>query len=82
MVTSAAAVIAAKVNDDSGIQRAVIAQTTTVATDPQVPGPGFRRPTPKKVATSVAQSGAGPRDLFELGVSSDAGIVAIERLKS
>ncbi len=30
----------------------------TVATDPQVPGPGWRRPAPKKVAMRVAQSGA------------------------
>ena len=33
-------------------------QRRTVAAEPQLPGPGCRRPVPKKVATSVAQSGA------------------------
>jgi hypothetical protein len=33
------------------------AHNTTVAADPQVPGPGRMRPMPKKVATRVAQGG-------------------------
>src|SRR5580693_8371013 len=37
---------------------AMAAQITTVAAEAQVPGPGCRRPIPKKVATVVAQSGA------------------------
>src|SRR5271165_93761 len=34
----------------------------TAASDPQVPGPGRKRPAPKKVAMSVAQRGAGLAD--------------------
>src|SRR5215472_15498670 len=34
------------------------AQRIRVASDPHVPGPGFKRPAPKKVATRVAQRGA------------------------
>src|SRR6516225_1751080 len=34
-------------------------QSRAAANDPQVPGPGWSRPTPKNVATSVAQRGAG-----------------------
>src|SRR6266705_5591200 len=41
------------------IECATIAQSRTVAAEPQLPGPGRRRPTPKKVAITVAQSGAG-----------------------
>src|SRR5271154_4958824 len=37
-------------------------QSKTVAAEPQLPGPGRRRPVPKKVATSLAQSGARGRD--------------------
>lgn len=33
-------------------------QTSSVAKDPQVPGPGFNRPAPKNVATRLAQRGA------------------------
>jgi hypothetical protein len=36
------------------------AHARTAAADPQVPGPGFSRPTPKKVAMTLAQSGAPP----------------------
>jgi hypothetical protein len=32
---------------------------SAAAADPQVPGPGFILPAPKKVATNVAHSGAG-----------------------
>src|SRR6202521_2420019 len=43
------------------IQRPRSHQRTTVVPEHQVPGPGRRCPIPKKVATSVAQSGApGP----------------------
>src|SRR5579864_2970852 len=42
----------------AGRKRESTAQSSTVASDPQVPGPGRRRPAPKNVATSVAQSGA------------------------
>src|SRR5207253_11265418 len=41
------------------IECATMAQRRTVAAEPQLPGPGRRRPTPKKVAITVAQSGAG-----------------------
>ena len=34
-------------------------QISTAANDPQVPGPGRNRPTPKKVAIKVAHIGAG-----------------------
>jgi len=42
-----------------GSRKATSHQTSTAAKDPQVPGPGRSRPTPKKVATSVAHLGAG-----------------------
>ena len=42
-----------------GRNRDSTAQTTTVANEPHVPGPGFIRPTPRNVATSVAHKGAG-----------------------
>src|SRR5438046_9412688 len=35
-------------------------QRIAVARDPHVPGPGFSRPAPKKVATAVANRGAAP----------------------
>jgi len=38
------------------------AHSSTLVADAQVPGPGLKRPTPKKVATAVAQSGAAGRD--------------------
>jgi hypothetical protein len=41
-----------------GRLRETAAQSKTAAADPQVPGPGFSRPTPKKVAIAAAQSGA------------------------
>lgn len=50
------------VRSGGAIRWATAAQSTTVAADPQVPGPGRRRPMPKKVATTVAQSGARGRD--------------------
>ena len=57
-VTKAAATMVAQVRLAAGMWELANHQTMTVATDPQVPGPGLRRPAPKKVATSVAQSGA------------------------
>src|ERR1700737_2481442 len=61
-VTAAAAITVAQVRLASGIREATNPHTITVANDPHVPGPGLRRPAPKKVATSVAQSGARGRD--------------------
>src|SRR5208282_3196668 len=61
-VTAAAATMVAEVRLATGIRELANAHTITVANDPQVPGPGWRRPAPKKVATSVAQSGARGRD--------------------
>src|SRR5208283_1243574 len=57
-VTAAAARIVAAVRLAGEIRELTSAQTKTVATEPHVPGPGLRRPAPKKVAISVAQSGA------------------------
>ena len=45
-----------------GFAKLANAHRITVASDPQVPGPGLRRPAPKKVATSVAHNGARGRD--------------------
>jgi len=58
-VTTTAAMIVAQTRFPSGIRELANAHKITVAKDPQVPGPGLRRPVPKKVATSVAQIGAG-----------------------
>src|ERR1022692_1861673 len=65
MPTSTAAV--ASSNVARGCQLGLIQwlsshQRKTVAAEPQLPGPGRRRPVPKKVATSLAQSAAGGRD--------------------
>lgn len=57
-VTAAAAMIVAQVRLAAGICELAKAHTIKVASDPHVPGPGFRRPAPNKVATSVAQRGA------------------------
>jgi hypothetical protein len=46
----------------TGMRELANAHTITVANDPHVPGPGLRRPAPKKVAVSVAHSGARGRD--------------------
>jgi hypothetical protein len=61
-VTAAAAMMVAQVRFASGIRELANAHTITVANDAHVPGPGLRRPVPKKVATSVTQSGARGRD--------------------
>jgi len=37
-----------------------------VKSDPQVPGPGLRRPAPKKVATTVAQRGAALDSVWDV----------------
>src|SRR5215470_4595976 len=57
-VMNAAARIVAQVRALGGRSEAIPAQRKTVATDAHVPGPGFRRPAPKKVATRLAQTGA------------------------
>src|ERR1700689_4481577 len=61
-VTSAAATTVDQFRLGAGIARVANAHRITVASDVQVPGPGLSRPTPKNVATSVAQSGARGRD--------------------
>src|SRR5580658_2429471 len=61
-VTRAAMAITTGVRTDGVNWCAMTAQITTVAVDAQVPGAGGRRPMPKKVATSDAQSGARGRD--------------------
>src|SRR2546430_4493163 len=61
-VTAAAAMRVAQVRLACGIRKLTNPHTIIVANDPHVPGPGLRRPAPKKVATSVAQSGAAGRD--------------------
>src|SRR5271167_4634421 len=43
---------------DAGSRTAKAHHNRAAASDPHVPGPGRNRPTPKKVATSVAQRGA------------------------
>ena len=61
-VTAVAAMMVAQARFATGIREIVNAHARTVANDPHVPGPGLRRPVPKNVATSVAQSGAAGRD--------------------
>jgi hypothetical protein len=61
-VTAAAAIMVAQARFATGIWELANAHTKTVANEPHVPGPGLRRPVPKKVATSVAQTGAPGRD--------------------
>src|SRR5512146_1651775 len=58
-VTSAAATAAAGACQLEATAGASRRQRATVATEAQVPGPGLRRPVPKKVAASHAQRGAG-----------------------
>src|ERR1700677_3971342 len=57
-VTAEAAKIVAQVRCAAASCELANAHKRTVASDPHVPGPGLRRPTPKKVATSVAHNGA------------------------
>src|SRR5579884_771868 len=61
-VAMMASAMAAKVWEGAGIHRQRIHQSRTVARDAHVPGPGFRRPMPKNVATTQAQVPAGERD--------------------
>src|SRR5437868_5234838 len=56
--TPTAKTIAAARRQFRGTQCATTAHTIAVASDPQVPGPGCRRPTPKNVAVNVDQVGA------------------------
>src|ERR1035441_106097 len=58
MVTAAAAMIVAQLRLAAGIRQMINAHTITVNVDPQVPGPGLRRPAPKNVATSAAPKAA------------------------
>src|ERR1035438_10678735 len=60
MVTAAAATSVAQAPLAGGRRDLANAHNNSVAKEPHVPGPGFKRPTPKNVATSVAQSGARP----------------------
>jgi hypothetical protein len=46
--------MATGVRNDCGKEKAIAAHSKTVAADPHVPGPGFKRPTAKNVATKVA----------------------------
>ena len=48
-------------------------QTRRVANDPQVPGPGFNRPAPKKVATRLAQRGAEESEARGVSGAPDRG---------
>lgn len=61
MTTTAARRIA-KVRFGAGMMEHAAAHSKTVATEAHVPGPGLRRPMPKKVATRVAQRGADERE--------------------
>src|SRR5579862_7077324 len=78
-VTVAAATIVTRVSAAGGIQRAKITHRITVAADPHVPGPGFMRPAPKKVAISVAHSGASERVAVGPGDSAQTVIMARTR---
>jgi len=60
---SAASKTAAHSSEVGVIQRVRSHHNNTVSADAQLPGPGRKCPVPKKVATSVAQSGA--RDASE-----------------
>src|SRR6202171_1134206 len=67
----------AQVRFASGIRELANAHTRTVANDPHVPGPGLRRPVPKKVATSVAQSGAVDSGAAALVATPDGGFISL-----
>ena len=58
----------------TGIHLANVNQMSTAAADPQVPGPGRNRPAPKKVAITVAQSGAAASVSEGISVISFFGI--------
>jgi len=58
-----------------GRARDPTSQTSTVASDPHVPGPGLIRPAPKNVATSVAQRGARGRVVTSSGPELGAGVL-------
>src|SRR5208337_5174764 len=68
--TKAARRMLAPACQPTAIQRVSSHQRRTVAADPQLPGPGWSRPVPKKVATSVAQSGAGETPALRSWASS------------
>ena len=62
VVAKPAARSVAHVRDSIGMRQLIKAHRTTVVTDPHVPGPGFSRPMPQKVATRFAQCGRRGRD--------------------
>ena len=74
-VTSRARAIATGVRDVAGSADAKAVQSTTAAAEPQVPGPGCRRPTPKNVAISFAQR--GPRGSDEVFTALASGSSAM-----
>ena len=55
------------VRSETGKSHAISAQQSTVAMEPQVPGPGRKRPAPKNVAIRFAQSGVDPVEVMNLG---------------
>jgi len=57
-----------------GTDRATPHHKSVVAAEPHVPGPGCRRPMPKKVATTVAQIGAFDDEAF-ISTSVFTGII-------
>ena len=57
MVTAAAAATVAHDRCMDGIWELAPAHISTVAAEPHVPGPGLRRPIPKKVAIKSAHKG-------------------------
>ena len=58
-VTAAAATTVASVRLPAGMRELASPHKIIVDNEPQVPGPGLSRPTPKKVAVKVAHNGAG-----------------------
>ena len=76
-VTTAAATIVAQVRLATGIRELANAHKITVASDPHVPGPGLRRPAPKKVATSVAHSGAARSGAAGSSAISGGGFISL-----
>src|SRR5581483_211416 len=71
ITTTAAALMVAGNSHFPGISRAANAHTMTVASDPQVPGPGLIWPTPNTVAIATAQAGAEcVPELLSLAVGS------------
>src|SRR4051812_20263183 len=70
---STAMAIAAATWNLASMTRVSPHQRTTVVRDPQVPGPGFRNPTPKNVAIRVAV--LAPRSVDTAGIFLDGNLV-------